>query len=212
MKPGGAPRREFIPHTGDKLCLHHADPAVRRTRVWSEMGWKGGAPRERSGRQGRTNHPRSDHDAQTAPPITPRKLWENDKTPAVVITDSQAHRRMHTFDSPLLRQPALSFLPSQPSIRPRTTASPLKALCSHGRLRATGNLPAAQHRKTLGIPARHLTSSSRPTSALGAESGLRTGDEPHARSDMQHTPCRSRLQRAGGFFSPPFLFNPLRLQ
>lgn len=56
MKLGGAPRREFIPHTGDKLFLHHADPAVRRTRVWSEMGMEGGECQDNdlAGRAGRT--------------------------------------------------------------------------------------------------------------------------------------------------------------
>lgn len=29
-----APRREFIPHTGDKHFVHHADRAVRRTHVY----------------------------------------------------------------------------------------------------------------------------------------------------------------------------------
>lgn len=33
MKLGVASRREFIPHVGDKHLLHHADPAVRHTRV-----------------------------------------------------------------------------------------------------------------------------------------------------------------------------------
>lgn len=72
MKPGGSPRREFIPHTGNKHLLHHADPAVRHTRVWSEGGGGGkGQEREREIWQAGQDEPsRSDHDAQTGPPQT----------------------------------------------------------------------------------------------------------------------------------------------
>lgn len=38
MKLGCTSRREFIPRSGNKHLLHHADPAVRHTHVYGPKG------------------------------------------------------------------------------------------------------------------------------------------------------------------------------
>lgn len=188
MKLGVAPRREFIPHAGDKHLLHHADPAVRHTRVRALRD--GGRPRAKTTIwQAGQDEPSSRAQMSLArittptpqtgsPPANYGKTKTHKHTHTYIhLSSSQKHERMniHLLNtvqySQLLKQPAPRFCPAQPCIRPRATASPHKDLIPAG----ASALPAhvntqGQQKESLGIPARHPPTSTRPTSSLGAES------------------------------------------